>query len=66
MRAVIGEFWRIDLVKSNITIRGKRSLRLLEVGQKKGIKLSLPEESKFTRDLREIRKNTKIFHVHVY
>jgi hypothetical protein len=34
-----------------------RSFRLMEVRQKKRIKLSLPEESKVTRDLKEIRKN---------
>jgi len=29
------------------------------VGQKKKIKMSLPEESKVTQDLREIRKNSQ-------
>jgi hypothetical protein len=57
MEKKLGEFWRIELVESNITIRGKKSLRLMEVRQKKRIKSSLPEESKVTRDLKEIRKN---------
>jgi hypothetical protein len=57
MEKKLGEFWRIELVESNITIRGKRSLRFMEVRQKKRVKLSLPEESKVTRDLKEIRKN---------
>jgi hypothetical protein len=48
------------LVESNITVRGKRSLRFIEVRQKMRIKLSLPEESKVTRDLKEIRKNAHI------
>jgi hypothetical protein len=56
MAKKLGEFWRIELVESNITIRGKRSLRLMEVRQKKRIKLNLPEESKVTSDLKEIRK----------
>jgi hypothetical protein len=45
MEKKLGEFWQIELVESNITIRGKRSLRLLEVRQKKIIFSSLPEES---------------------
>jgi hypothetical protein len=58
MEKKMGEFWRIELVESNITVRGKRSFDLLDVRRKKKIKMSLPEESKVTRDLREIRKNT--------
>jgi hypothetical protein len=46
------ESWRIELVE-----RGKNSLCLMEVREKKRIKLNLPEESKVTRDLKEIRKN---------
>jgi DNA-binding protein H-NS len=54
-----GEFWRIELEESNITVRGKRSLRFLEVRQKKKYKVDLPEESKVTRVLREFRKNNQ-------
>jgi hypothetical protein len=57
MEKKMGEFWSNELVESNITVTCKRFLRLMEVRQKKRIKLSLPEESKVTRDLREIRKN---------
>jgi hypothetical protein len=51
MKNKLGEFWRIELVESDVTVRGKRSLHLMEVRQK------MPEESKVTRDIREIRKN---------
>jgi hypothetical protein len=43
MEKKLGEFWRIELVESNITIRGTRTLRLMEVRQKKRKKLSLLE-----------------------
>jgi hypothetical protein len=35
MEKKLGELWRIELVESNITIRGKKSLCLMEVRQKK-------------------------------
>jgi hypothetical protein len=61
MRAVwkrnLESFWRIELVESNVTVMGKRSLQCMEVRQKKKFKVNLPEESKVALDLREIRKN---------
>ena len=54
-----GEFWRIELDESKITVRGKRSLRYMEVRQKKKYQSVLPEESRVSRDLREYRKNNQ-------
>lgn len=54
-----GEFWRIELDESKITVRGKRSLQFMEVRQKKKYKIILPEESRVTRDLREFRKHNQ-------
>ncbi len=52
-----GENWRIELEQSRNSVIGLEALRQFEVRQKSQYELNLPEMSKVTRDLIDLRKS---------